>query len=157
MIWRKLGRIFNPIDYKLPNNCIEFAQSPQALVFDDFVRIYFSTREKDQTGKYLSHISFVEFDKTFKKIIKISTNSVIALGNLGCFDEHGIFPLNVVRDKGRILGYISGWSRRISVSVETAIGLSISHDNGLTFKRLSEGPILSASLNLDVVMAITLP
>lgn len=147
MKWKKLGKIFDPTDHKLSNNCVEFAQSPQALVFDDFIRVYFSTREKDQAGKYLSHISFVEFDKKFNKIIRISKDTVIPLGNLGCFDEHGIFPLNILKDKDTVLGYISGWSRRVSVSVETSIGLAISYDHGLTFKRIGEGPILSASLN----------
>lgn len=145
MKWRKLGKIFNPTEHKLSNNCVEFAQSPQALVFDDFVRVYFSTRERDQTGKFLSHISFVEFDKKFGKVLNISTNTVIPLGKPGCFDEHGIFPLNILQDKERVLGYISGWSRRVSVSVETAIGLAISYDGGLTFNRIGDGPILSAS------------
>ncbi len=148
MRWRKLGRIFNPTDHKLPNNCVEFSQSPQALVFDDFVRVYFSTREKDSAGKYLSHVSFVDFDKKFQKILDVSMNAVIPLGNLGCFDEHGIFPFNVLRAKdNKVLGYISGWSRRVSVSVETSIGLAVSDDNGLTFRRISDGPILSSSLN----------
>ena len=61
---------------------------------------------------------------------------MIALGGLGCFDEHGIFPMNVVRDGDAIFGYTSGWSRRVSVSVETAIGLAISHDDGVTFERV---------------------
>lgn len=147
MKWKKLGKIFDPTDHKLPNNCFEFAQAPQALVFDDFVRVYFSTRESDQTEKYLSHISFVDFDIKFKKIFNISTHTIIPLGNSGCFDEHGIFPFNILRDKNRVLGYISGWSRRVSVSVETSIGLAVSNDYGLTFARVGEGPILSASLN----------
>lgn len=147
MKWKKLGKVFDPTDYKLTNNCFEFAQAPQALVFDDFVRIYFSTRERDLTGKFLSHISFVDFDIKFKKVLNISTDNVIPLGNPGCYDEHGIFPLNVLRDKNRVLGYISGWSRRVSVSVETSIGLAISNNNGLTFTRIGEGPILSASLH----------
>lgn len=147
MKWRKLGKIFDPRDHKLSNNCFEYAQSPQTLVFDDFIRIYFSTREKDQTGKYLSHISFVDYDKGFQKILNVSTDSVIPLGKLGCFDEHGIFPLNILRDKDRVLGYISGWSRRVSVSVDTSIGLAISNDDGLTFERIGDGPILSASLS----------
>jgi hypothetical protein len=147
MKWQKLGRIFNPIDHMLPNNCVEFAQSPQALILDDLIRVYFSTREKDARGKYLSHVSFVDFDKKFEKILNISTSTVIPLGNLGCFDEHGIFPFNVVREKDRVLGYIGGWSRRVSVSVETAIGLAVSTDDGLTFFRTGDGPILSASLD----------
>ena len=147
MKWKKLGKIFDPTEHKLSNNCFEFAQSPQALVFDDFVRIYFSTREKDATGKYLSHISFVDMDKDFKAIANISSDTVIELGALGCFDEHGIFPLNVMRSGNKIYGYISGWSRRTSISVETSIGLAISNDNGLTFKRIGDGPILTSSLN----------
>jgi hypothetical protein len=147
MKWKKLGKIFDPTEHKLTNNCIEFAQSPQALVFDDFVRIYFSTREKDKSGKYLSHISFIEMDKQFKSIKRVAANSVIELGASGCFDEHGIFPLNVLRDGHNILGYIGGWSRRVSVSVETSIGLAISDDNGLTFKRIGAGPILSSAYN----------
>ena len=110
MKWKKLGKIFDPTKHKLSNNCHEFAKSPQALVFDDFVRIYFSSVEEDHTGKYLSHVSFVDFDKSFKNIIKISTDPVIELGELGCFDEHGIFPINIVRDKEKILAYTTGWN-----------------------------------------------
>ena len=147
MKWKKLGRIFNPIEHKLTNNCVEFAQSPQTIVFDDFVRIYFSTREKEATGKYLSHISFVDMDKDFKKIIKISDQTVIPLGGLGCFDEHGIFPINPLKTGNEIIAYTCGWSRRVSVSVETSIGYAISRDNGLTFQRMGQGPIMSLSLH----------
>lgn len=147
MKWKKLGKIFDPQEHKLANRCSEFAQSPQTLVFDDFVRIYFSTREKDRTGKYLSHISFVDINKDFKTIINISKDTVIPLGNLGCFDEHGIFPMNVIRDRNKILAYTGGWSRRVSVSVETSIGLATSYNNGLTFNKIGDGPILTSSLN----------
>ena len=44
MKWTKRGLLFDPGRHPLPDGCTEFAQSPQALVFDDFVRIYFSTR-----------------------------------------------------------------------------------------------------------------
>jgi hypothetical protein len=35
----------------------------------------------------------------------------------------------------------------VSVSVETAIGLAISEDDGLTFRRIGDGPVLGASLH----------
>ncbi len=146
MKWKKLGRIFDPTKHTLANNCVEFAQSPQALVFDNFVRIYFSTRERDGKGSYLSHISFVDLDKGFKAIKRVSSQPVLSLGRLGCYDEHGIFPLNIVRDGSRILGYICGWSRRVSVPVETAIGLATSEDDGVTFRRIGDGPILTSSV-----------
>lgn len=148
LTWRKLGKIFDPADFTLPNNCVSYAQSPQALVFDGFVRIYFGTREQEETtGKYLSHPAYVDFTKSFDKIIGVSTATVVELGKLGCFDEHGIFPLNVLRHENRIYGYSCGWSRRVSVSVETATGLAFSDDGGKTFQKYGDGPVLSASLD----------
>jgi hypothetical protein len=146
--WRKLGRIFDPAQFELPNHCEQFAQSPQALVFDHFVRIYFSSRERDpRNGKYLSHVCFVEFTKDFREVIRVSDHTVIELGALGCFDEHGIFPMNVLRYGDKVYGYTCGWSRRTSVSVETSVGLAVSIDQGLTFRRIGDGPILTSSLN----------
>src|SRR5580698_1649128 len=148
MKWKKLGKIFDPKDHVLPNDCNEFAQSPQALVFDDFIRIYFSTRSVDaRNGKFLSHVAFVDMCKDLRSILRVSDKTVIALGGLGCFDEHGIFPMNVLRVGDAVYGYTCGWSRRVSVSVETAIGLAVSRDDGATFQRIGEGPVLSASLH----------
>lgn len=147
MKWRKLGKIFDPTQHELPNDCFEFAQSPQTIVFDDFVRIYFSTRQKESTGKFLSHIAFVDFDKTFKKVINISKETVIKLGELGTFDEHGIFPINPLRVNDKIYAYTCGWSRRVSVSVETSTGLAISNDNGLTFNKMGHGPVFTNCIN----------
>ncbi|MCP5182204.1 MAG: hypothetical protein H6994_20080 [Pseudomonadales bacterium] len=146
--WERLGKIFDPTEHALPNGCKEFAQSPQALVFDDFVRIYFATRQVDPgNGKYLSHIAYVDMDRGLRSVQAVSDHTVIPLGNLGCFDEHGIFPLNVVRHGDVILGYTCGWTRRVSVSVDTAVGLVISRDNGRTFQRVADGPVLASSLH----------
>ena len=146
MKWEKLGKIFDPTQHKLPNDCVEFAQSPQALVFDDFVRIYFSTRAVDTcNGKYISHIAFVDMHKDLRNVIRVSEHTTIPLGDLGCFDEHGIFPMSVIRHENKVYGYTCGWSRRVSVSVETAIGLAVSRDDGLTFERVGKGPVLTAS------------
>jgi hypothetical protein len=146
MKWRKIGKIFDPTNHKLANNCFEFAQSPQTIVFDDYVRIYFSTREMDVTGKYLSHVAFADFDKDFKNILRVSDKTVIPLGNLGCFDEHGIFPMNVIRNNDKIFAYTTGWNRKVSVSADASIGFAHSNDGGVSFERLGEGPIMTASL-----------
>ncbi len=147
MKWTKLGKIFDPTQHRLSSNCHEFAQSPQCLVFDAYVRIYFSTREKDKSGKYISHISFVDLDKAFANILQISSQQVIPLGGLGCFDEHGIFPMNVCRVDENVFAYTTGWNRRVSVSTDAAIGLAISRDSGLSFQKVGKGPVLTSSLH----------
>ncbi|MCO5947237.1 hypothetical protein [Mucilaginibacter flavidus] len=147
MKWLKKGLILDLSDQISLNTKFEFAQSPQTLVFEDFVRIYFSTRKKDiDSGKFLSFISFVDFDKKFERILNTSKDVVIALGGLGCFDEHGIFPINILRHDGKIYAYTCGWSRRVSVSVETSTGLAYSYDDGLTFQKVGTGPVLTSSL-----------
>ena len=147
MHWEKIGKIFDPSGYEFSCNSIGFAQSPQTLVYEKFVRIYFSTRSFDETtGLYLSNIAFVDFSKDLKTILNISKADVLPLGELGSFDEHGIFPINPFRNGNQIFAYTCGWSRRQSVSVETSIGIVYSDDNGDTFKRYGIGPILSSSL-----------
>lgn len=147
MKWHKLGKIFDPAQHALPNDCQQFAQSPQALVCDEMVRIYFSTRALDANGKYLSHVAYVDMDKQLKTVLGVADHTVIPLGGLGCFDEHGIFPINVLRHGDAILAYTCGWNRRVSVSVDTAIGLAVSRDGGRTFERQGAGPVLAASLH----------
>ncbi|WP_417237394.1 hypothetical protein [Bizionia paragorgiae] len=153
MKWINKRKIFDPSEHNLLYGKGLFAQSPQALVFKDYVRIYFSTRKLDKNnGKYLSYISYVDFNKSIDQILNIAKEEVIPLGELGAFDEHGIFPINPLKIDNRIKAYTCGWSRRKSVSVETGIGIVESYDNGKTFKRLGKGPILSASLNEPVLV-----
>jgi hypothetical protein len=146
MKWQKRGLIFDPANHYLNFECVDYAQSPQVVVYDDFVRIYFSTRSKDSLNKLVSRIVFVDFNKDLTKIVGHSKKEVIPLGKTGCFDEHGIFPLSPLRYQDKIIAFTCGWSRRMSVPVETSIGFAFSEDNGVTFKKLGNGPILTSSL-----------
>lgn len=146
MKWNKLGKIFDPTEFDLPHNCFEFAKSPQALVFDDFVRVYFSAAERDSKGKLLSHVLYVDFDNDFNTVLGVSKQEVLPLGELGCFDEHGIFPFNIFKEDKKILAYTTGWNRKVSVSADASIGFAESTDQGITFQKLGNGPILTSSL-----------
>ncbi len=146
MKFKKIGKIFNPLDFQSGECFGEFAQSPQTLVVNNKLRVYFSTRTRDTHGEYISHIAFVEYDKNFN-LIGQSREEVITKGELGCYDEHGIFPIHPFKADDKIYALISGWNRRISVPVDTGIGLAYSENNGLSFKRCGNGPILSQSLH----------
>ena len=147
MMWKKLGRIFNPSEHAFDNTFVGFSQSPQTLVFDDFVRVYFSMRKKDIESKFVSHIQYADFSKNMDKVLRISNHPVFGPGKKGCFDEHGVFPINIVRHAQKIMAYTNGWTRRVSVSVDTGIGYAESHDGGETFVRIGDGPVLSSTPN----------
>ena len=72
----------------------------------------------------------------------------MALGGLGCFDEHGIFPMNVAsRRRPRSSATPPAGAAGFRCPLDTAIGLAISHDDGLSFERIGPGPVLAASLH----------
>lgn len=138
--WEKLGRIFVPQD-----NNLNYAKSPQAMVFDDYVRVYFCPCKQDGQ-RVKCYVAYADFTKDFKTMINFSKD-VISDGTLGCYDEHGIFPFSPVKYNDSIYAYISGCSRRKSVSVDTGIGLAISIDKyGNKFERLGNGPVVTSSL-----------
>jgi hypothetical protein len=147
MKWSKKGCIFSPDQFKNEFNGMVYAQSPQALPIENGVRVYFSTRSVDLSGKYLSHIAFAEFSRDFKVVRDISSQTVIPLGCLGDFDEHGIFPIHIFKNQDKIFGYTTGWNRRKSVSADASIGLGISIDGGRTFEKIGRGPVLTSSLH----------
>lgn len=145
MKWHKHGMIFDFMSSPFADRYVSHAQSPQALVLEDRVRVYFSTRLSDVPGRFLSHVQYVEYDLSLKNVVGYSRHEVVPLGKLGTFDEHGIFPLSPIKVGNKIHGYTNGISRRVSVPVETGIGLTISSDNGKTFKKNGEGPLMSAT------------
>lgn len=147
MVWHPRGLIFDVRDWDDCAAVGSFAQSPQALVLKDSVRVYFSTRTPDgEEGLWRSDVAFVEFSRDFSEIRGSPVGEVIKSGSLGCFDEHGIFPFSVVPVGEEVWAYTTGWSRRRSVPVETGIGLAVSRDGGRTFERRGPGPVLSSSL-----------
>ncbi len=145
MKWNSKGLIFDLKSKQL--SFLSFAQSPQTLVLKDRLRVFFSTRKKEENGKYVSHIAYVDYDEDWN-IIALCTEGIIRLGNLGEFDEHGIFPINPLKVGDEVWAYTTGWSRRVSVSVETAIGLAKSTNEGHTFTKIGAGgPLVANNLH----------
>ncbi len=145
--WRKLGRIFNPVDVKGKFWLNEYAQAPATLIFDNFVRVYFSCRSKrDELGRTISYSAYVDLErKNLFNIINIAQEPVLKLGKRGCFDEFGTYPMSVIKKNNTIWAYYAGWTRCESVPFNTAIGVAISKNGGETFDKLGDGPILSYS------------
>lgn len=154
--WKKLGRVFNPTDFKnRPEWMNEYAQAPAILFFNDFVRVYFSCREpRDRNGQIISYSAFVDLDrKNLFNILNIAKKPIIELGGKGCFDEFGIYPISVIKKDDEVICYYTGHTRCESVPFDTAIGCAISKNNGETFEKLGNGPVVPASLDEPFVIS----
>lgn len=153
--WNKLGRVFNPRDFKDIQWMHEYAQAPATLVFDDFVRVYFSCRpRKDSEGQFVSYSAFVDLDrKDLFKIVNIAKEPILDLGKKGCFDEFGVYPVSIIKEGIEVWAYYGGWTRCSSVPFNVSIGIAKSGNQGKTFKKLGDGPILSFSLDEPTVIS----
>lgn len=152
--WKKLGLIFNPRLINRHDWMHEFAQAPCAIEYDDFIRIYFSTRSKpDKKNNYVSYPTFADFSKdgTFK-LEKVSDKPILPLGETGCFDEFGIYPISVIKHEQFYRAYYAGWTRCESVPFNVAIGCAFSND-GETFEKIGSGPVLSYSIDEPFILS----
>lgn len=153
--WKKLGRIFNPLDIKDVVYMREFAQAPSVLIFEKFVRVYFSCRPlPDKNGQYISYSAYVDVDRdNLFKIIKFAREPVLKLGDLGTFDEFGTYPISVTKSGDDVMAYYGGWTRCESVPFNVAIGVAISYDNGESFIKVGEGPVLSYGIDEPFILS----
>jgi hypothetical protein len=145
--WKKLGKIFTPQEMEGRSWLKEFAQAPATLLFDDFIRVYFSCRpHADEKGQYVSYSAYLDLDRSdMFRVLQVSETPILDLGGLGAFDEFGIYPVSVIRADIEVRAYYGGWTRCESVPFNVAIGMAYSRDGGKTFTRLGTGPILSYS------------
>ncbi len=153
--WQKLGRVFNPGEITGRPWLQTFAQAPATLLFDTFVRVYFSCRPApDAQGQFVSYSAFADFDRRDPtRLLAVSQQPILPLGGLGTFDEFGTYPVSVIRDGDRVRAWYAGWTRCVSVPFNVSIGSAVSHDGGCTFEREGTGPVLGHSLDEPFVVS----
>jgi len=119
------------------------AQIPFAWPADDGkVRFYFSTRDINNR----STMTFIETEaERPKDIVYVHNKQCINLGRLGMFDDCGVMASWLIRHDDKIYLYYSGWNLGGTVAYRIGIGLAISYDNGITFERYGQAPILDRS------------
>ena len=131
-MWVKLGLIFSE----------HHAQLPVADVHRSFIRVYYSTRVGNRSVPL-----FFDFEKCAPwRIINIQKDPILRGGIRGSFDWAGIMPTAIVNisEKVKYLYYI-GWSLRKDVPYHNSLGLAISEDGGINWKKYSAGPIFGTS------------
>lgn len=153
--WKKLGKVFTPQKVEGRVWLKEFAQAPDTLVFDGYLRVYFSCRPAaDEKGQYVSYSAYVDLERgDLYRLRNVADQPILSLGGLGEFDEFGTYPVSVIRNGGEVRVYYGGWTRCESVPFNVAIGCATSQDDGKTFSKLGNGPVLSYSPDEPYVMS----
>ena len=147
--WKKLGIIFKACGQQ------SWMHSHTACPFplykgNGHFRIFFGTRDPTNHPR-IGYVD-IHIDRP-QDILAISKSPVLDRGNLGCFDDNGLYPGCIVHEKDRILMYYSGRSNGESIYYMN-IGLAVSYDQGETFARFSSAPIMGRS-NYDPWMVST--
>jgi predicted GH43/DUF377 family glycosyl hydrolase len=142
MKWIKKGKIFIPT--KVGDVEVSHAQCPIPILLGNTLRIYYSWRPPaTPDGQFTSFGGFIEVDKNDpSRVIYVHNKPILELGAAGDFDHFGIMPGTVIEENGRIFLYYCGWDRKVSTPYNWAIGLAVSDDHGLSFRRVGKGPIL---------------
>jgi len=109
---------------------------------DDVFRVYFCSR--DASGRAQIGQGELELGDP-PKILSVSEQPCIGLGRLGAFDDSGATSSWLVVHEGRQYQYYTGWSLGVTVPFYFYIGLAVSDDNGASFHKVSEAPILERS------------
>ena len=141
MKWTKHGCFYNlndTDDWRVSHTQLPVIDSSSS----DYWRIYFSSRNSD--GRSLPCYIDIEPGNP-KNIINEQTKPLLELGNAGCFDEHGVMPTAIVDIEDKKYLYYIGWSVKQTVPYQNAIGLAISEDAGVSYRRIGDGPIIGQS------------
>jgi hypothetical protein len=138
MKWEKRGLIFRPsgeYEWMSHHACVPIADK----VGDDVLRIYFGPR--DRQGRTVTTFIEVEADDP-AHVLRVHDRPVLSLGRLGAFDDSGAMPSCIVYHEGKRYLFYVGWNQGVTVPYRNAVGLAVSDDDGLTFRRVFEGPIV---------------
>lgn len=138
MNWKKKGLIFhtdNQFSWMKTHASFPVIEKLNSELY----RIYFSPRDE----KNRSHIAFIEIDiRNPKEILRLSKEPVMAPGKLGSFDDSGVMASSIVNHDGKKFLYYLGWNQGVTVPYHNSIGLAQSDDNGESFHRIFQGPIV---------------
>jgi hypothetical protein len=121
------------------------AQVPVADLQDEKrLRLYFASRDDENRAR----IAWIDVDpREPERILASCAAPLLSLGARGTFDDNGMMPSCVVGDGNRKYMYYMGWSPQRTVSYHVAIGLAVSDDGGMTYRRYASGPVLDRGPN----------
>ena len=134
--------IIKLIHSKKNNPIISSYLQPTVLVFSNFIRIYFGSRDK----KGISRIAYIDIND-LDKIEEINESRKFALniGSNGCFDDNGVVPTFAIKNKNNIDLLYAGYQIPSKTKFLVFTGIAQSNKKGEKFKRNFKKPYFDRS------------
>lgn len=138
MNWEKMGMVFSDIPHQNWWHSHALAPTP-ILLPNGLIRVFVGARD----GSGVSRITFIDLDPDQNlKIVYRHNMPVLDIGRPGTFDDNGVMPASAYRVGEALYFYYTGFQLGTKVEYFMFGGLAVSHDDGISFHRVSEAPIL---------------
>jgi hypothetical protein len=138
--WHKLGPVYCATGEQAWAASHAYCPTPFALDDGERIRVLCAFLDADRIGR----CGWVDVDgQRPDRVLAVSERPALAVGAPGTFDEHGVTPLSVARLPDGVLRlYYAGWQRGVGVRYTLFTGVAQSDDDGASFERVSEAPVL---------------
>ncbi|HWJ27183.1 MAG TPA: hypothetical protein VNS32_11615 [Flavisolibacter sp.] len=149
MNWIKKGLIFSnkgQLDWSANS-----ALTPTPILLKGKIRVYAGFRDNEG----VSRIGYIDLNpENPTEILNVSKTPVLDIGEPGTFDDNGVILGDVVPYEDKLRMYYVGFQLVKRAKFLAFTGLAESHDNGETFQRVYNTPVLDRSDNEHLIRAI---
>lgn len=140
MNWQRLGRIWSPDQDGGKFHKYGILPVPVFLPELNVVRIFFGSADKELHSRIYS----LDLDsQDLTRIVRNPEEALVEIGAIGTFDDSGVVPSSAIEIDGKLYLYTVGFQRAQKVPYMLYAGLAISPDNGVSFRKPHEAPILA--------------
>jgi hypothetical protein len=150
MKWTKKGLVFGP-GGKLDWARHSAAQPTPILLDDNTIRVFVGFRDTEGVTR-LGYVDVAADNPA--RVLGISNRPSLEIGRDGTFDDNGVILGDVVRDGPDLRLYYVGFQLVAKAKFLAFTGLATSSDNGETFIRQGETPILDRADEALYIRAI---
>jgi hypothetical protein len=141
--WRKLGRVYGADGRQTWARSHAYCPTAFMRSGGGRIRVLCAFLDAHDIGR-CGWVDVAADDPT--RVAGVSLRPALDVGAPGTFDEHGVTPLSVVRlPDDRVRLYYAGWQRGVGVRYTLFLGAAESDDEGESFRRLSQAPLLDRS------------
>ena len=142
MNWIKLGKIY------CAENDNEFMKTAGRApvprwIEGDIFEIYFASQDAEMRGRIFK-LTINITNPT--KVIEITTDPIVDMGNVGFFDDNGIIPSCILDHDNKVFLYTIGFSLKNKILFDASCGLAIREDDKTEFKKF-KGPIVDRGID----------